>query len=246
MHVRTKRTCPILNSMESISFVQVSEDDILPKYVCIDCWTKLSDFNKFYNSVDEAKDIYLKRTVKEEMPNVFEISCDADDIDGDNVSVKMEPMDHNFEEWLDDGSFENHPPDGHYEHGEADNGFINYEAIVEESKFMNWTAEENELATTKVIALPQSITAQSINGKSVKISLAPCTGTTANAPQISNSIKMTCAKCNLSIKTVSELIKHNRNEHHDEHIRLKCCETKLKIHDLLDHMEYHRNPDKYR
>lgn len=71
--------------------------------------------------------------------------------------------------------------------------------------------------------------------------------TNNSAKLISELMKMTCFYCNLKIKTLAELTEHHQDKHSDEcHLRVICCRATLKLTDLLDHLEYHRNPNKYK
>lgn len=73
--------------------MQVNEDDdVLPKFVCTDCWSKSNRFHNFYNAVAEAKQIFLVNLVKVEEPEIFEIDRDpyADEVFNDPL-LKIEP-----------------------------------------------------------------------------------------------------------------------------------------------------------
>lgn len=76
----------------------------------------------------------------------------------------------------------------------------------------------------------------------------PSDGSTKSSAQlISELMNMTCFYCGLGIKTLPELIVHNENEHGDEYVpHVKCCDIKLGLTDLNDHVEYHRNPLNYK
>lgn len=50
----------------------MSENDLLPKFVCTECWTNLSKFHQFYITVNEAKEAYLAQIVKNELSNIRE------------------------------------------------------------------------------------------------------------------------------------------------------------------------------
>lgn len=68
-----------------------------------------------------------------------------------------------------------------------------------------------------------------------------------SAQLISEHMKMTCFYCNIKIKTLAELTEHHQDKHSNEcHLRVICCRSVLKLTDLLDHVEYHRNPNKYK
>ncbi|KAG4072165.1 hypothetical protein HA402_015664 [Bradysia odoriphaga] len=50
---------------------EVSQLDPLPKYVCIDCWTKIKNFHTFHRDVHAAQTKYLSELVKQEQDNNF-------------------------------------------------------------------------------------------------------------------------------------------------------------------------------
>lgn len=59
--------------------------------MCLYCWTKLANFHEFYNAVDQAKDVYLKNTIGNNVLNFITINCD--EFDEDILqSVKDEPI----------------------------------------------------------------------------------------------------------------------------------------------------------
>lgn len=93
MHEQSHERNVFFNYIFALPISQVSDDDILPKFVCCDCWAKLVKFHEFYNAVDEAKNLFLKDTVKDEEPNFIAINCDVIDFEDDIPSVKIEPMD---------------------------------------------------------------------------------------------------------------------------------------------------------
>lgn len=208
--------------------------------MCTECWNKLQDFNKFYNAVDEAKNTYLNRTVKEEMTDDTEMNVDADVCDGEFSSVKSEPIDIDSEVWkakspqLEEVLLENLPPQTSFYEYEYENGgkYLFIEEETDDRKIQKSIIDGNEMNTTRVVVLPKVITAKPAYNTAIS--------------QISKHMSMTCEKCDLPIKTLSELIKHYQDEHKEERIEMKCCGTKLKINELLDHMKYHDNPDKYR
>lgn len=76
---------------------EVSENDLLPKYVCCHCWNQLSKFHDFYVAVNEARIIYLASTVKIEDATVSEVNIDslgiAANILDDESMFKMEYSD---------------------------------------------------------------------------------------------------------------------------------------------------------
>lgn len=242
------RTCSnvYFYDLDFFVVVQISEDDIFPKFVCTDCWTKLAHFHDFYNAVDEARDIYLKQTVKEELPsNITESNGDGGDGDGDgdvddNVSVKIEPMDFDVDKW----EMESQKLEAEYRMLQSNDAFENIENVDfdleyvdDECEIQNSIETSDEFSTSKVIVLSKNTDEKPFAKK--------CTTNNA-APEISDLMSMNCFYCNFQFNTLSQLIKHFQSEHNDRCIKIRCCDTNLKMDELLEHMEYHKNPDKYK
>lgn len=73
----------------------VSENDLLPKNVCLQCWKELSKFHDFYVAVNEARIAYFASIVKIEDSTILsEVNIDsfgiAAEILGDDSMIKME------------------------------------------------------------------------------------------------------------------------------------------------------------
>lgn len=79
--------------------MQISESDALPKYICIDCWSKIADFHEFHQRVREAQTKYLIQLVKQEQDNNFVEIRDQSEFETDDFDsleqVKREPHNEN-------------------------------------------------------------------------------------------------------------------------------------------------------
>lgn len=49
----------------------MSETDLLPKQICVDCWTKIENFHNFREKVHAAQALYLEELVKYEQESHF-------------------------------------------------------------------------------------------------------------------------------------------------------------------------------
>lgn len=200
--------------------------------------------------MDEAKNLYLERSVKKEMQDDIEMSPDAGDApnaDDDVVSVKSEPMEFDFEGFekeieFEEAALEDQSPQKYYEYEYLETNEVNDENETQYS--MNGGKDLSAPAV--------AVTPKDIDGKLLDTSLEHkkqwqlVTMISKGAPQIPKRMNMICGKCNLPVKTLSELIKHYQIAHKNERIQMICCNTKVRIQDLLDHMEYHKTPEKYR
>lgn len=199
---------------------QVEDDDIFPKHVCIDCWNKLSDFHHFYNRVDYAKTLYLVNATRSGYPTVVEVDYNVVECENEQPSVKNEPMD------LD----------------------LDHVNVVPQKEPKKPIKKPIETLERKVPVLQ----APNITGKTHQMRSRRGTPfktyVASTTPQlISKMVKMSCFYCDHRFSSLDELSQHHKNEHSENGpIRVKCCDTKLEIHELMDHLEYHRNPNKYK
>lgn len=192
---------------------QVSEEDILPKHICVECWTKVMDFHKFYEAVVEARHIYLNSSVNKERPNFVEINCEAIEFDADIAFVKLEPS------------------------SDADDGADNSEE-TEYSKSGAHAAQndssESHVAAEQAIEiaakLEDELTTENENFDHL----------------ISKYMEMHCELCQHPFATLSEASSHYRSKHQRRTATLKCCQRRIKMPDIRDHILYHLNPDLFK
>lgn len=184
--------------------------------MCPECWLKVADFHDFYNAVDEAKKNFVEIVAKKEIPNV-------DDDNAVNYSVQCE----------DDDSLKSEP--------------------------MDFDFVQVEMPTIEQVNIPTNVIAQRIESSAIEVKVKekvpilayarkPITpGNSSGAQLISEFMNMTCFYCGIQINTVYEITEHHQNEHSEEyHLRVKCCDIKLELTELVEHMEYHRQSDKYK
>lgn len=210
-------------------------DELMPKFVCTHCWTKLANFHEFYTAVDAAKHIYLGKFVKEEVPNFIEINCDgfAENFppvkDEPTINSKLLPVVHfndNSEELGDSiESIAINTRDA--EHIECDEEAIrdNYDSVMYE------VTEQESTAIDDVDDMPHSPKMEVVDEETVQ------------------TLNIRCGLCGRSVCKSSEAVNHYRSEHgeHAPHRQIiKCCDRQLLPYDIRDHTRYHLNPDSFK
>lgn len=60
--------------------------------MCLYCWKKLANFHEFYNTVNNAKNIYLTSFWKNEQPQFIEVKCDPFRCDANIPPVRTETI----------------------------------------------------------------------------------------------------------------------------------------------------------
>lgn len=286
--VSCKRTIRPTNVDSSISFShvvshcrQVTDDDILPKFLCNDCWPKLEQFHEFYNAVAEAKSVYLKNTVKEEVPHFVAINCDGIDFDDDRPSVKIEPLVVEAVKIEPAPIAEKRSECAANEHDAAhDNDssdFFDSEKFVHCKMDSDSDADESapkckeELSAAtecnpKIENAPVSVlrsTAKNIRkDRKKKTGLtnkakAKCAnkaaGNSATKSVIletdfqlaSKYMRINCELCDHPFETLASARIHCRSKHNST-AKFTCCERRLRIYNINDHLQYHLNPDVYK
>lgn len=237
---------PSVLSFELNFGLQVKENDHLPQSICLVCWNKLESFHIFYDAVNEAKLDYLANFVKAEAIDFLEIICDAAESDQDDSSVKNEIADfietktrspspvinaqdlkNESNNYSDEDNISTHISETQAESDESD------ENIGEELPMEDSDAESIDENSTK--AADRSITqTKSIENET---KLKECL--------ISNCIDMNCDSCGVSFSSLSDAISHYRSKHNKHSAMIPCCQRRLRLSDIPDHIRYHLNPDAF-
>lgn len=213
--------------------------------ICSECWTKLWEFHKFYSSVEKAKKNYLQ---KWEGTNFIEVKCEAIGGDADNQSsvisepieedaLKCEPPTPQVNKIKNRREFQISPND--------DNEVVVFsddDATTEydecDGKFdgeSDADLRRDEWTTPKPATEIMTISVASVNKNNVMRDkfdkLAP------------NYLDMACERCKHPFTRLSEARKHYRLEHKQRHAWVKCCQKKMDLYDIIEHIQYHLNPD---
>lgn len=176
----------------------------------------MSDFHHFYNRVDIAKTRFLVNTTKNGYPTVVEVNYNAVECENDQPSVKNEPMD------------------------------LEYVNVKPQKQ------PEKPIETLKRKVSVSSV--PNITGKSQLMISRRARPIKTHTPSISSSAQfvpamriMSCFYCGHRFRSLDELVEHHASEHSEyDPIRVKCCDKKLEMHQIMDHIEYHRNPDNFK
>lgn len=209
---------------------EVSQDDILPKFVCSACWTKLENFHEFYNAVDKAKDIYLRNSMKVEFPNFVEVNCDEGDEGDDEVrSVKVEPI-------VDVVVIKLEPPPSEEN------------TIENDTKEHVMECNNDHFDQTDISTGLELVTVPSAQPKAEVKTILPRSKRRKTTSRkfdhlIANYIDMKCELCEYPFGTLMDARGHLRSVHKLRSIKMKCCQKKVDLYDVNGHIQYHLDPE---
>lgn len=206
---------------------------------------KLSDFHKFYNDVNAARSNFLRNLVRGESPHFIEINCDAiecdDHIPADSVKTEADGGDvvKVESELPRDDTIDNEAP-GNHSASEAedffddadhtDEGHVNFsEELGVKCRLGGDELASAESATAKLVATNTSMaSAKFEEDKFDKLA--------------ANYMDMACELCKNPFKKLAEMRKHYRVKHKQRNVWMKCCQKRLDLYDVIEHIQYHLNP----
>lgn len=172
--------------------------------------------------MDIARTLFLVNATKSEYPTVVEVNYNVVECENDQPSVKNEAMD------LD---------------------YVDVNPQKEPKK-----AIKKPIETLKRQA--PVLQAPDITGKLQQMSSPQTTPSeTHTLPKpsgyqlISDMLNMPCFYCShiTGFSSWDEMTEHYDNEHSENgSLQIECCATKMEIKDFMDHLGYHRNPDKFK
>lgn len=177
--------------------------------------------------MDEAKASYLKNTVTREVPTFAEINCDGYKCDDSNLSVKVEPSDVvvvKLEvEPIEDGGVKDSRAQDQYEcDSPGSDRNDNHENDMNFDK--GW-------ALSAPVATSTELTAKSTAVGGDLESL------------VRNYMDMECETCKHPFESLAAANGHYRREHSQRSIIVKCCQKRVDLYDMLEHIQYHLNPN---
>lgn len=250
---------------------QVDESDHLPKLVCLDCWSKLQRFREFYNAVIGARANFLMTFIKSESPEFVEMNCDSVGHDDDAASVKddstllpvfvitqIKSASLEWESNSDEDNFNsavettaNNDRVGeeipaqtdtidHFEIGECSNGGIDTDADA--SEYDPKTDKEDEATACK----DGSEIAEKRENTGGTARKSPSTSAIKVDRLIANYLDMVCEICDQPFGTLTEATSHYRSKHKRRTATAKCCQRRMRLHDMRSHIRYHLNPDSFK
>lgn len=230
----------------------MSEDDeVLPKFICTDCWIKSKYFNEFYNAVAEAKNVYLMSLVKTEQPPIAEVNCDSASDDLVLADVKFEPV-------IDEDTSSIGPTDNGFDSDEEplqnDNsvecGIDEHLNDIEALKADNNDKIKCERNTTsKYDSVAGGLSAASAAAELAK-KVYEKTSTKSEKDAFKKLIPdyydMKCESCNVVFKSLNQSYEHYRDKHDNTKVKMKCCPQPVLTSDIREHIIHHLNPDLYK
>lgn len=234
--------------------MQVSENDAFPKFVCADCWTKLKDFHEFYDAVNEAKSTFMKNAVKEEFPNFVAVDCDLVDIDGELSEVKHEQTECVVIEDSTSAHFvsetiENDVKSDLEETEKDTNGQLAADTFDNDEVSNESDGDDSGSNWSDGLSMKMDL---DINWEMTNMAMAtPIASELAEYADKKNGIddlvakymNMTCDACDQSFETVQEGRDHYRIKHDKRPVIINCCDRRLRLYHIRDHLRYHMNPD---
>lgn len=205
------------------------------------------NFHKFYNAVDEAKLRYLRNAVKVEVPTFIEINCDSYRCDDDDAVGKIEPM------------------DAVVVKVEVDVEPFTTEDMTTEkcstqnhNDFQNVTNDSNDGNENDVNAddelIPENVDALSVTveivgtgkndtkTKTINLDRKKCVDEHLES-MVSNYMDMACEICEYPFDSLATANGHYRKEHNKRGIIVKCCQKRVDLYDIFEHIQYHLDPD---
>lgn len=222
--IQTRTSCIDFNSNRQ----QVSEDDELPKCVCTECWTEVQHFHKFYESVKEATMNHIGIFVKIEEPSFVEDSCDAVDFDDNADSMETEPLTY-------DGHTDNNEP--------LANGGSSEDSSDRVNEFGGHTEETNSHVET----LQHRNVDDESEVKPSSIFQSDAVGDTINFDKlIPICMNMQCDTCQHPFGSLSEATRHYKRKHKRRSVSVNCCQRKVLLKGIRDHIRYHLDPNTFK
>lgn len=199
----------------------------------------------------EAKIGYLYTAGKSEtVPNFVEINCDAVESDDEIAIVKTEPS------IGDSATIEPTSSVNHTSQSPDDFGSASFFAFDDEDNNVNHSDSDeciakfeeehdrriDEAAKIAAAELAADIVAKQEDGPDVPVKA----GNKRFDHLISKYMDMYCEVCQHPFNTLSEASSHYRSQHQRRTATLKCCQRRIKMPDIRDHIKYHLNSNAFK
>lgn len=206
--------------------------------MCLECWEKLADFHDFYRTVEEARAIYLQSSVKEEAPNSIEILY-VESIDVVATKLEFSPAQDDSIDFHDVGNIRN---DVEHDSNDTHN-------VASSTKSLTDFSEQYDPNQT-IVEASAAVTTESANElgtKTTDTSIAVELSARRNVDHLAATfMDMRCEECGHPFVSLTEAISHYKNHHKTRTARMKCCQRRLQLYSIRDHMKYHLNPDTFK
>lgn len=214
--------------------LQAREDDELPKWICRECWRRLADFHEFYNAVEETKAAYLITITKDDTPKFVEINCDSFECEDDSSVPKEKPdeivIKVEMESIIKDSSDDDKSL---VQQDDIDDDGENVANLEDKSSLDAVARRPADEATPKTEStISPSKGYEGTEGEQKHLeSLVP------------NFMDMVCDTCQYPFESLAAANAHYRHEHRQRGIVVKCCQKRVDLYDVFEHIQYHLNPD---
>ncbi|XP_055314295.1 zinc finger protein 726-like [Sitodiplosis mosellana] len=220
----------IIDTLKQYFHDEVSDSDILPKVICIECWDKVESFRKFSEEVIALREEYLRQhinnAVKDESDEEYAVPNVEPEFHREMVcidllrptKVMMGEGDENME--LEESKL-------HYGSGN-EQGFSDGNEVYDELIDRNELPESGEGTR-----LPRHISEVSPEQQQ---------------QIIDQYCDMSCDFCEATFRTLQEAIQHYKVRHNNQPKGyVKCCSLKLSENSLMNaHIVYHLNPEVFK
>lgn len=212
-----------------IEFVQVTEDGMLPRFVCPECWTKLAKFHQFYTAVAEAKVCYLEKSMKQEAHDFVQVNCDTVRSPQNEAFTELElPLIDDF----DQSQLANVMSIPQW-NGECDSDDI----FGQTDSRSHRLEKKHDSKIDSVAIIAAADLANEIDTKDI---IVPPRKRFDHL--ISDYMLMHCEICQEPLATLSKACSHYRRKHQRFTALMKCCQRRIKLTDIRNHIQYHLNP----
>lgn len=196
--------------------------------------------------MQSAKAIYLQNSAIENGPNFIAINCDANEYDVEVPFVTQEPIDTEHDILMenvtpqDHGSIENGPDDA--------NGSIADDDCTEkdQKESVREKVHENcDNATEKTAELASRVYEKADKTSSASMKLRKM-AKKEFLELIPKYFDLNCEICKCRCKSLSNVFIHYRDKHKQTRATVQCCQRKMPIKDIRDHILFHLNPDVFK
>lgn len=192
--------------------------------------------------MDQAKTIYMRSTLKQEVPTFTEINCDGFSCTDDVPLMKVEPMEHVIVK-LEVESLAAEANAGANPDVEECDDFHSNDSNDEDESGVSLV---NELTSERTVAAAIELANENIpKTKITKTTPSDSDKTVGEHLEnlVPNYMDMVCEVCSHPFESLATAIGHYRRTHNQRGIIVKCCQRRVDLYDMVEHIQYHLNPD---